>query len=289
MPSRRCEGVRFLTTPTRDRTGRYLGRRSRNWKRTFDPRRFGRGIPDPAHEPSNWSSANRPGGPSGRQRSSLGSIHQRQGRPPVSGGDRRVSGDRPRRRSGGVGRRSRRPASGGRAATDPAARSRSAWMTRAALDQVRVVVDGPGHPVDVRRLEGRDLAERVVVELAERDDRGLGVARGTAPAAAGNGAAGRGRAGRSASMRAAARRRHGPARSGGWPRQRWSGPAPLPTAWLRGRNVSLVSTRPVTGRVGFGARRAAARRATTGLERRAVRRRSTSARPARSISRVSAA
>ena len=34
---------------------------------------------------------------------------------------------------------------------------------------------GPGHPVDVRRLECRDLAERVVMELAERDHRGLRV------------------------------------------------------------------------------------------------------------------
>ena len=43
-------------------------------------------------------------------------------------------------------------------------------MTRAAADQVRVVADGPGDPVDVRRLERRDLAERVAVELAELDD-----------------------------------------------------------------------------------------------------------------------
>ena len=37
-------------------------------------------------------------------------------------------------------------------------------------DEVRVACHGAGHPVDVRRLEGRDLAERVAVELAELDD-----------------------------------------------------------------------------------------------------------------------
>src|SRR4051794_17681217 len=42
----------------------------------------------------------------------------------------------------------------------------------------------------------------------------------------------------------------GPERAGGWPE---SGVRPWPLiAWLRGRNVWLVSTRAVTGRDGFG-------------------------------------
>jgi hypothetical protein len=37
-------------------------------------------------------------------------------------------------------------------------------------DQLRVAGHGARHPVDVRRLECRDVAERVPVELAELDD-----------------------------------------------------------------------------------------------------------------------
>jgi hypothetical protein len=37
-------------------------------------------------------------------------------------------------------------------------------------DQFRVAGHGAGHPVDVRRLERRDLPERMAVELAEVDD-----------------------------------------------------------------------------------------------------------------------
>lgn len=40
--------------------------------------------------------------------------------------------------------------------------------------KVGIVVDRSGDPVDVRRLKRRNLAEGVVVELAERDDRGSG-------------------------------------------------------------------------------------------------------------------
>ena len=40
-------------------------------------------------------------------------------------------------------------------------------------DEVRVVVDGAGDPVDVGRLEGCDLAQGVVVKLAAGDYRGL--------------------------------------------------------------------------------------------------------------------
>ncbi len=60
LPSRTVRAY-LLPTPPRDRTGKYLGRRSRNWKRTLDRGRFGREIPDPDHEPSNWTSANGPG------------------------------------------------------------------------------------------------------------------------------------------------------------------------------------------------------------------------------------
>src|SRR3954452_9500784 len=54
-------GHSVRATPPRDRTGRYLGRRSRTWKRSPASRRFETGDPVPSHEPSNWSSANRPG------------------------------------------------------------------------------------------------------------------------------------------------------------------------------------------------------------------------------------
>ena len=47
-------------------------------------------------------------------------------------------------------------------------------MTRAAADEIRVVANGPGDPVDVRRLERRDLAEGMVMELPERDHGRLG-------------------------------------------------------------------------------------------------------------------
>ena len=55
------------------------------------------------------------------------------------------------------------------------------------------------------------------------------------------------RAARWAATRGEARGRGGPWRSGGWPRQRRR----PPIVALRGRKVSVVSTRPVTGRVGF--------------------------------------
>ena len=160
----------------------------------------GREIPAPVHEPSNWSSANRPGD---RRGGSAYRIHSRLGRLPVSGGDLAFRGsDQAVRivafRSAGACDRRRIPR-----------RSRSAWTTRAALDQVRIVVDGAGHPVDVRRLERRDLAERVVVELAERASPSPGPPPATAPVSGGSCAPGRGRAARSASRRAAARgRRH---------------------------------------------------------------------------------
>ena len=101
-------------------------------------------------------------------------------------------------------------------------------------DQVRVVADRAGHPVDVGGLEGRDLAERVAVELAELDDRRLGLVERRAPAAGGSGEAGRERAVRSAWTRAAARgapdrcaTAAGRAGSCAW--------LALPVAWLRAR------------------------------------------------------
>ena len=122
--------------------------------------------------------------------------------------------------------------------------------------EFRVVRDGPRKPVDVARLEGRDLTERVAVELAEVDrmcpslfdrrQRGGSIAR--IPAAR--------RAARWAgtpwglSIDAfAAKRRSG---RGGEP----AGPDRL----SRARNVPDVSRRPVTGRDG---------RAGGGPERRA--------------------
>jgi hypothetical protein len=37
-------------------------------------------------------------------------------------------------------------------------------------DEVRVPGHRAGHPIDIRRLESRDLPEGVTVELAELDD-----------------------------------------------------------------------------------------------------------------------
>jgi len=92
LPGRGCHCQRptargnVRPTPTRDRTGGHLGCRSRNQGRTSDfEADSDRWISNLDHEPSNWTSANRPGGPSGRQR--LSRIHQRLDRPPVSEGD----------------------------------------------------------------------------------------------------------------------------------------------------------------------------------------------------------
>ena len=90
------------------------------------PRRFGRGIPDPAHEPSNWFFGQQAWWTVGTAAIiARGSEQQHQGRPPVSEGDRAFPAStqavRPPR--SGVGRARRRTPR----------RSRSAWMTRAAL------------------------------------------------------------------------------------------------------------------------------------------------------------
>ncbi len=71
--------------------------------------------------------------------------------------------------------------------------------------QVGVVAHGRGHPVDVRRLEGGDLAQRVVVELAKRDGRVLRVVERRRRRHAGSGAGDPGRADPLASMREVAR------------------------------------------------------------------------------------
>ena len=79
----------------------------------------GREIPDPDHEPSNWTSANRPGGPSGRQRLSL-ELHPRHRSPSGIGGRSRVSGGRAvgRVRRSGRGRVAASGAPAGRSRAD---------------------------------------------------------------------------------------------------------------------------------------------------------------------------
>src|SRR4051794_15936209 len=147
-------------TPPRDRTGRYLGRRSRTWKRSPASRRFETGDPVPRHEPSNWSSANRPGDRRG------GSAHPHSSAswsPSDIGGRSRVSGA-----ARGV------PVTHRVCPPDDAAAIEIALDDTSRVHEVRVMVDRPRHPVDVGRLERRDLAERVVVELAERHHRRLG-------------------------------------------------------------------------------------------------------------------
>ena len=270
-------------TPTRDRTRRSLGRRSRNWKRSFVRGGSGEGSRIQLTSRVTGSSANRPGGPSGRQRSSLGDpnisikVALRYRRAIVAFPAMRAQAVRPR----SLGRRAGAP-------EDPPAIEVGLDHPRRA-DQVRIAGDRPRHPVDVGRLEGRDLAERVVVELAERDDRRLGLLERGRRSAAGSGAADRGRAARSASTRAAARGRRRSARSGGWPGSGRPSRRRCRPAWFRGRNVSLVSTRPVTGRVGFGAGGPPRRRATPGSNGVPSASDPRPLRPARSISRVSAA
>ena len=69
-------GPNVLPTPTRDRTGNSLGRRSRNQETAFrseEVRSEGSRIRFTSR--ITGSSANRPGGPSGRQRSSLGHLY----------------------------------------------------------------------------------------------------------------------------------------------------------------------------------------------------------------------
>ena len=128
----------------------------------------GRRIPGPVHEPNNWTSANRPGDRRG------GSSHPNSSAscsPSVIGGRSRfsvpVGPDQALRvvvRCSVLGWTRRATLR----------RSRSAWMTRAALTRSGSWLTVPATQVDVGRLEGRDLAQGVVVELAERDDRGLG-------------------------------------------------------------------------------------------------------------------
>src|SRR5215208_6539570 len=119
----------------------------------------GRETPDPVHEPSNWSSANRPddrrGGRTYRTSSASWS-------PSGIGGRSRISWKRPA--ISGAAR-------GGLAVTGRMRTTNDSPPVELGLDdprcadEVRIVVDGPGDPVDVRRLEGGDLAERVIVEL----------------------------------------------------------------------------------------------------------------------------
>ena len=123
---------------------------------------------------------------------------------------------------------------------------------------VRIAHDGPDQPVDVGRLERRDLAQRVAMELAELED--VGATR--PPGVGGFGRLKpRTRSRTSGPFGSDARGVSRPAmsaRSGGWPRQRdavrpvRAGLVPWP-----GRSRSCRRG-PVTGRVGFGARRAAA-------------------------------
>ena len=181
-------------------------------------------IPDPGHEPSNHgSSASRPGPRYGRaHRSDLDTAHDRS--PGIRGAisrfgprhGRRVRRTRPLRRRGRRRRRRRRTPR----------RSRSSRTTRAAADEIRVAGDRRREPVDVGRLEGGDLAERVAVELAERQ---LDVTASSSGGPAGGRKLRRRRPGERAGRRARPRRlalvRRGAA-SGAWPRTDAAGRRP---------------------------------------------------------------
>ena len=157
----------------------HLGCRSRNRRRTLVPearrdegsrRRFTSRVT--GHRPTGLVDC--------RDGSAHHQLHPRDRSPSGIGGDCACSGPGVH---GGWTAPSRPPRSGRAAAMLPARMSAPADAAPIEVgldhprrrDEVRVVADRAGHPVDVRRLEGRDLAERVVVELAERDDRGLGL------------------------------------------------------------------------------------------------------------------
>ena len=161
------EARTVLLTPTRDRTGRYLGCRSRNQEWTSVPEAHtGMRTPDLDHEPSNWTSASRPGDRRGGSTHRFW-IHPPHDRPPNRGAIMHFeplfgSGRPPPRRSWGI-----------RSTGDPTAIEIGLDDARRS-HKVGIVVDRSGDPVDVRRLKRRNLAEGVVVKLAERDDRGSG-------------------------------------------------------------------------------------------------------------------
>ena len=238
-------------------------------------------IPDPDHEPSNHGSFGQqardrvtagliaiiapltrspPGSPGGDLR-----VFRRPG--PACGSDRRA---RPGRRARRTGRRA--PDAGPRAGRGRP--GRPGPPRRAPGPRVIVV----GQPVDVRRLERRDLAERVAVELAELELVARARRRGRADRPAEVADAGSRSAGRSGRWRAAVRASHVRPRNGGWPRSD-VGLAHRPPAVPTGRSAGSgagtcrdVSTRPVTGRVGFGRGGPPRRRAASVVESRSVRR-----------------
>src|SRR4029079_9516360 len=83
LPSRTVRAY-LLPTPPRDRTGKYLGRRSRNWKRTLD----GGGSDQRSRiRITSRVTGHRPTGLVTVGAAAVIGIHRRHGRLPVSGGD----------------------------------------------------------------------------------------------------------------------------------------------------------------------------------------------------------
>jgi hypothetical protein len=86
-------------------------------------------------------------------------LHQRTCRPPVSEGDLAFSG----RSSATLGRWV--------SPTEDPTQVEIRLDDPGRADQIRIVTDRPGQPVDVRRFESGDLAQGVVVEFSERHRR----------------------------------------------------------------------------------------------------------------------
>jgi hypothetical protein len=237
------------------------------------PRRRGRSeawISNPGHEPSNYgSSASRPGSdPAGLIRRTLAPRPHGRGAidsPPARGPALRRGPQTPRlplRRP--PRRRPVRPF----AADDPAP-VEIGLDHAGGRDEVAIPRDRPGEPVDVRRLEGRDLAERMAAELPELD-----LERASRVEAGWRGgsepmdprplrrARRLGRAGRLAVRTRSRSRRRGAGSALPSPP-----PAPL-AAWLAGRRVARPERAGRIDPTGHGTRRPGAWRAAASVARR---------------------
>ena len=235
-----------LRTPTRDRTRNQPGASVTEPGAVVHLEEGSRWtIPVQVHEPSNRMTASRPGGPSGRQSSSA-SSQSATTKPSGIGGLRRIRrrfGPRPaarqlRRRwdGGGAGPRVDRDPPGRLAPTPPcpgrASRSRPASPRRTA-----------------RRPRPGRACGRGTCRTPGRAPRRP---RGSAAWAARSRGPGRGPAVRSGRTLAGSRGPRCPP-AGAADRTAARPATGSELAWFRGRYVALVSTRPVTGRVGLGA------------------------------------
>ena len=152
-----------LTTGTSDRTTRHLGTLRRP------------GGSRPSHESSNHGTpASRPGT---RKRQALISDRPSSAPSHAPGRYRPGAFACPRQRNGFE----RQPGRCGRDGPDDPTLIEIGLDDAGRIDEVRVVIDRARDPIDVRGLERRDLAEAVVVELAELRRRPRASSSGTSP------------------------------------------------------------------------------------------------------------